>query len=109
MDLSNLSSNWKKLQATLRTAKNGTSTVKTAHKIDLKRKWKGSDHPVRKSTIEVRKAGKRQRVHKSMTGTKDSVTNNTSVKELETAENAPRPRFSATKGSDKVNAGQSAG
>ncbi|KIY01686.1 uncharacterized protein Z520_01823 [Fonsecaea multimorphosa CBS 102226] len=105
MDLSNLSANWKKLQATLDTK--AESTLAKPSKHGVKRKREVVQHIAPKISAETPKARKRSRSHRVMALNGDSPTKPPSIQEVENCDNLPRPRLAARPPPQKVNAGLS--
>ncbi|KIW21086.1 hypothetical protein PV08_01665 [Exophiala spinifera] len=104
MDLAGLSSNWKKLQATLKKSENAEPSSKPANQNDLKRKREQSKAATTKPSLLPRKKLRTTRtMAQSGMGAKATVP----IQDLEKSDNGVRPRPSDRTFSDKVNAGLS--
>jgi len=105
MDLTNLSSNWKKLQATLKKAeKPSSSSSSTPRQHGLKRKRAPVNDTL--SAHPIDEARKRQRIGRTMQ-TIDDRTGPHTIQEVENRDNGIRPRFTDGARFDKINAGLS--
>ena len=108
MDLSNLSTNWKRLQASLKASNTiGFSATKsTSSQRGVKRKRHPS-HAARKSPVEVTKPRKRIRVSMNIAQDVLSSSRISSIQQAEESDGNTRPRLPDLTASYKVNAGLS--
>lgn len=104
MDINNLSSNWKKLQATLKTVKTAQSSSKSSLQHALKRKREQIPH---EATAQVSKPRKKPRTHKSMAqnGTVSRVPS--SIQDIENSDGGILPRIPNRETTESINAGLS--
>lgn len=105
MDLLNLSSNWKKLQATLQKSQPAKSSAKPVSQNGLKRKRHQSQTSTKitKGSLST----KRVRTDKGMSQNGTVSAKSRSIRDLENSDGGVRPRPVDRAASDQVNAGLS--
>lgn len=102
MDLSNLSSNWRKLQTTLKKSRPVQSSPKSGDQNGLKRKREQLKiNPVKSSSLPRKKP----RTDKVMAPNGTVPKETASIGDLETSDNGVRPRPADHAASDRINAG----
>lgn len=104
MDLADLSSNWKKLQATFKKSDVAKSSSKLTNQNGLKRKREQSKATITKPSLLPRKKLRRTRTM-AQGGTAAKAT--VPIQDLEKSDNGGRPRPADRASSDKVNDGLS--
>lgn len=108
MDINNLSSNWKKLQATLKSPKSSESTATLLQQNALKRKREPQRGSTRSQSLaQVSTPRKKPRTQKSMAQNGTAGSGRGSIQEIENSDNVTRPRLTNGAAAGHVNAGLS--
>ncbi|EXJ84831.1 hypothetical protein A1O3_05504 [Capronia epimyces CBS 606.96] len=107
MDVGNLSSNWKKLQSTLKESKKSESSPVISPQNGVKRKRERHQPNISKPLAQVSRPRKKLRIARSMAQDGPSTTKTKPIQEIETSEGVPHPRLPDRATSENVNAGLS--
>lgn len=106
MDLSQLSSNWKKLQSTFKETEQRQPSSQNPSQHGVKRK-REPPRGISKPLVQILKPRKKVRFGKTMAAPGLSTTGTKPIQEIEVSESSLRPRLPDRTISENVNAGLS--
>ncbi|EXJ94435.1 hypothetical protein A1O1_02831 [Capronia coronata CBS 617.96] len=106
MDLDNLSSNWKRLQSTLKASEQSQPSPKLPTENGVKRKRERQPKISRPSAL-VPNPRKRLRIERNMAQASHSATRTNTIEAVEASDAGPRPRVPDRETTESVNAGLS--